>query len=292
MALVIPNDDAISRKAAIDAIKKLCEMVNDVVEKYVIHYPEYMGAFVTSFNNAIKKDLIDDIRDLQSAQSKTPERTSKTTQNVPNEDLISRKVAIDAILHITNCKSVRELYEYTQEHHLTEYWSGGVVDAVDAVIGVPPIEPEPDMVARHIATILENEQDMRVIQKNADDVACHCNVKENAELIARILDEDVDGKVYQMEQPDATDANVGNMDCISRQAAIDVAKNLIVQMDEYHQYNQAINNYCAELVQLPSAQPETCEGCKHFDKWENEVEYGYSSPCTRCKRRVEDNYER
>lgn len=40
-----------------------------------------------------------------------------------------------------------------------------------------------------------------------------------------------------------------------------------------------------------SAQPETCEGCKHLGKYENEVEYGCSSPCTRCKRRVEDNYE-
>ena len=44
--------------------------------------------------------------------------------------------------------------------------------------------------------------------------------------------------------------------------------------------------------ELPSAQPETCEGCKHLGKWENEVEYGYPSPCTRCKRRVNDNYER
>ena len=38
-------------------------------------------------------------------------------------------------------------------------------------------------------------------------------------------------------------------------------------------------------------QPETCEGCKHLGKWENEVEYGYPSPCTCCKRRVEDHYE-
>lgn len=43
---------------------------------------------------------------------------------------------------------------------------------------------------------------------------------------------------------------------------------------------------------LPSTQPETCEGCKHLGKWENEVEYGYPSPCTRCKRRAEDRYER
>ena len=40
------------------------------------------------------------------------------------------------------------------------------------------------------------------------------------------------------------------------------------------------------------SQPETCEGCKHLGKWDNEVEYGYPSPCTRCKRRVEDRYER
>lgn len=43
---------------------------------------------------------------------------------------------------------------------------------------------------------------------------------------------------------------------------------------------------------LQSAQPETCEGCKHLGKWENEVEYGCLSPCTCCKRRVDDNYER
>ena len=46
------------------------------------------------------------------------------------------------------------------------------------------------------------------------------------------------------------------------------------------------------LNRLSSAQPETCEGCRNLGKWENEVEYGYPSPCTRCKRRVEDNYER
>ena len=52
------------------------------------------------------------------------------------DDYISRQAAIDAILNITNCKSVRELFEYNQLHHLTEMWSGGVNDAIDAVIGV------------------------------------------------------------------------------------------------------------------------------------------------------------
>jgi len=44
-------------------------------------------------------------------------------------------------------------------------------------------------------------------------------------------------------------------------------------------------------VDLSFVQPKTCEGCKHLGKWENEVEYGYPSPCTRCKRRVDDNYK-
>lgn len=36
---------------------------------------------------------------------------------------------------------------------------------------------------------------------------------------------------------------------------------------------------------------DTCIGCKYNGKWENEIEYGYNSPCTRCKRRYSDNYE-
>ena len=75
-------------------------------------------------------------------------------------------------------------------------------------------------------------------------------------------------------------------DLISRQAAIDVVGGWFKKI--------GLNgDICLDaIVSLPSAQPETCEGCKHLGKWENEVEYGYPSPCTRCKRRVNDNYER
>lgn len=38
---------------------------------------------------------------------------------------------------------------------------------------------------------------------------------------------------------------------------------------------------------LPS---DSCDGCANFGKYENEVEYGAPSPCTTCKRRVQDNY--
>lgn len=57
-------------------------------------------------------------------------------------DTISRQAAIDAIVNLTNCTSVRDLYEYTQEHNLTDMWIGGVNDAIDAVIAVPSIQPE------------------------------------------------------------------------------------------------------------------------------------------------------
>lgn len=57
-------------------------------------------------------------------------------------------------------------------------------------------------------------------------------------------------------------------------------------------YDVSIVGNKTVVKKLLAAQPETCEGCKHLGKWENEVEYGYPSPCTRCKRRVEDHYER
>lgn len=60
----------------------------------------------------------------------------------------------------------------------------------------------------------------------------------------------------------------------------------------YSSYSlDVISDYLKKYF-MPSALPETCEGCKHLGKWENEFEYGYPSPCTRCKRRVEDHYER
>ena len=35
----------------------------------------------------------------------------------------------------------------------------------------------------------------------------------------------------------------------------------------------------------------SCKNCKNLNKYENEIELGYNSPCTTCKRRMQDNYE-
>lgn len=96
------------------------------------------------------------------------------------------------------------------------------------------------------------------------------------------------------------------MDLISRQAAIEVlslGKEILSRVlddidvvgrdrEKYSWGLGLIESNINDIEELPSTQPETCEGCKHLGKWENEVEYGYPSPCTRCKRRVEDHYER
>lgn len=89
---------------------------------------------------------------------------------------------------------------------------------------------------------------------------------------------------------------------MNNQQAINLLKNLEQSLDDYCELNDegktafrmAITalELFGNAEQLPSALPETCEGCKHLGKWENEFEYGYPSPCTRCKRRVEDHYER
>ena len=55
-------------------------------------------------------------------------------------DLIDRQAAIDALLRLTNCKTVRELFEYNAAHNLAEMWSGGINDAIDAIIAVPPAQ--------------------------------------------------------------------------------------------------------------------------------------------------------
>lgn len=60
-------------------------------------------------------------------------------------------------------------------------------------------------------------------------------------------------------------------------------------MDNIHRASITMTGMylCEEAVMnYSSAQSKNCEGCKHFGKWENEVEYGYPSSCTCCTRKV------
>lgn len=92
------------------------------------------------------------------------------------DDLISRQAAIDAINGLPKwpdavseiCLDYADVIAVLSEH-------------------LPSAQPEPEEIARHIATILENEQDMRAMLKNAqpelltfDGVVLHmCDPEKN-----------------------------------------------------------------------------------------------------------------
>lgn len=76
------------------------------------------------------------------------------------DDLISRQAAIKA------------LADYI--HNVDKVYSTGKLSAYDCkdaaksvLDGLPSAQPEPSQVARDIATIIENEKDMMVIERNA-----------------------------------------------------------------------------------------------------------------------------
>ena len=82
------------------------------------------------------------------------------------DDLISRRDAINAVSEITTtmsvCTNKDECYgmKRMQKQVLTE------------LANLQSAEPEPSQVARDIATILENEKDMRVIATQSEIVRC------------------------------------------------------------------------------------------------------------------------
>ena len=49
----------------------------------------------------------------------------------------------------------------------------------------------------------------------------------------------------------------------------------------------AVNRMAIEALEK---QGKNCDGCIHRGKYENEIDYGYPSPCTMCKRRLSDHY--
>ena len=55
---------------------------------------------------------------------------------------------------------------------------------------------------------------------------------------------------------------------ISKQVAMQLANDLQISVEGYHLYNQAINNYCAEIGSLPEAIVR-CKDCVHYDLFNN-----------------------
>ena len=57
-------------------------------------------------------------------------------------DLIDRQQAIDAIVNCTNCGDEKTLRAYVAKHNLDNGWTGGILEAIDAIEDLPSAEPE------------------------------------------------------------------------------------------------------------------------------------------------------
>lgn len=73
---------------------------------------------------------------------------------------------------------------------------------------------------------------------------------------------------------------------IDKQAAVDIAKELTITVKGYEMHNQAVMNYCAEIMQLPSAQPDIirCKDCAYCDSDVVDVPYGITKKVWWCDR--------
>ena len=58
-------------------------------------------------------------------------------------ELIERQQAIDAIVQCTNRGDEDALREYVLKHNLDNDWTGGILEALDAVEDLPTAQPEP-----------------------------------------------------------------------------------------------------------------------------------------------------
>ena len=58
------------------------------------------------------------------------------------KDLIERQAAIDAIANCTSCGDEKTLRAYVQKHYLDDGWTGGVLEAIDAIEDLSSAQPE------------------------------------------------------------------------------------------------------------------------------------------------------
>ena len=65
-------------------------------------------------------------------------------------DLISRQQAISAVVGCTNCGTEDVLRAYVTKHSLENGWTGGIVDALDAIEQLPSIQPEQTKMIKEI----------------------------------------------------------------------------------------------------------------------------------------------
>ena len=169
-------------------------------------------------------------------------------------ELIDRQQAIDAIAQCTNCGDEDTLREYVLKHNLDNGWTGGILEALDAVKDLPTAQSEKTQLSQEGTTsdMISRKETIKHLQGVLD-------------VTVPITDYDggyVDGVEVGIStvstmppiQPVATDTNVG--DTISRQAALEKVRT----MQTYKLFADISlvdkSEVQKELMMLPPAQPE------------------------------------
>lgn len=130
------TNDCISRQEAIDALRTHDRKAS---KKW------FDNQLDIEWNNAIDICCYD-IEDLPSAQPETAKRIAETAQNVSDEDLISRKAAIDAIRASTSkYTGFMEMEMYTDD------------DAVEAIEALPSAQPDKEKISDSLYNVYRNK---------------------------------------------------------------------------------------------------------------------------------------
>ena len=79
---------------------------------------------------------------IEAADAYVEHEKAQLSKESTTSDLISRQAAIDAIAQCTNCGDENTLREYVLKHSLDNGWTGGILEALDAVKDLPPAQPE------------------------------------------------------------------------------------------------------------------------------------------------------
>ena len=116
------TSDLISRRVAVDALWEIRQ--KEISDGRRFH--DYCSL----------STAVDVIKDLPSAQPESEERKAESAQNVPKEDLISRKAAIDAVENIDCSDGVG----------ISALKCEAVGDVVTAIKALPSAQPEPQWI--------------------------------------------------------------------------------------------------------------------------------------------------
>jgi hypothetical protein len=103
---------------------------------------EPMGAYDCDCINNLEYDRRE--RKERERLTKSQSTAGQLNDGAQSTNLIDRQQAIDAIAQCTNCGDEDTLREYVLKHSLDNGWTGGVLEALDAVKNLPPAQPDLD----------------------------------------------------------------------------------------------------------------------------------------------------